>query len=157
MIRHPNHTDFLGGVVPMSAMETMFAPRLVSTTELPKPLTAKANPVLVEKISRKDSLAFWHRVTLATVRSDTPDLSTRQLAMLMTIYLEDGLHTVRSLAKHLKITKAAISRATDSLCKLGYIERKADHRDKRSVILARTPAGIHFLSEFADVIQAERS
>ena len=140
----------------MSAIETMFAPRLVVTTEMPAPLTAKVKPTLVEKVSRKESLAFWHRVTLATVRSDDPDLSARQLAMLMTIYLEDGLHTVRSLAKHLDVTKAAISRATDSLCKMGYIERKADHRDKRSVILARTSAGIHFLSEFADIIQAER-
>ena len=96
-------------------------------------------------------------MTLATVRSDAPDLSARQLAMLMSIYLEDGLHTVRSLAKHLGVTKAAISRATDSLCKLGYIERKPDHRDKRSVVLTRTPAGIHFLSEFADIIQAERN
>jgi len=146
----------------MSATETLFVPRLVTSTELPvplttpMPLTAKAKPVVVEKVSRKDNLAFWHRVTLATVRSDSPDLSTRQLAMLMTIYLEDGLHTVRALAEHLGVTKAAISRATDSLCKLGYIERKPDHRDKRSVVLARTSAGIHYLSEFADIIQAER-
>jgi len=146
----------------MSATKIMFAPRLVSTTELPVavpavPLTARQKPFITEKMSRKESLAFWHRVTLATVRSDAPDLSARQLAMLMTIYIEDGLHTVRSLAKHLSVTKAAISRATDSLCKLGYIERKPDHRDKRSVILTRTSAGIHYLSEFADVIQAERS
>lgn len=140
----------------MSATETIFAPRLVTTTDLPLPLTSRTKPAIPEKVSRKDSLAFWHRVTLATVRSDTPDLSARQLAMLMTIYLEDGLHTVRSLAKHLDITKAAISRATDSLCKLGYIERKPDHRDKRSIVLARTSAGIHYLSEFADIIQAER-
>jgi len=145
----------------MSATKTAFAPRLVFTT---KPAETKPSEtshpavrkVQSERISRKDSLAFWHRVTLATVRSDAPDLSARQLAMLMSIYLEGGLHTVRSLAKHLGVTKAAISRATDSLCKLGYIERKPDHRDKRSVILARTSAGIHFLSEFADIIQTER-
>ncbi len=140
----------------MSVSETTFAPRLVTTTEMPGPIIARSRPVTAEKVSRKESLAFWHRVTLATVRADAPDLSARQLAMLMTIYLEDGLHTVRSLAKHLDVTKAAISRATDSLCKLGYIERKPDHRDKRSVVLARTSAGIHYLSEFADIIQAER-
>ena len=145
----------------MSATKTAFAPRLVSETRLSETEPSEmVHPIVrkiqSERISRKDSLAFWHRVTLATVRSDSPDLSARQLAMLMSIYLEDGLHTVRSLAKHLDVTKAAISRATDSLCKLGYIERKPDHRDKRSVVLARTSAGIHFLSEFADTIQAER-
>lgn len=140
----------------MTATQTAFAPRLVTTNENTETAHQVVRKIQAERISRKESLAFWHRVTLATVRSDTPDLSARQLAMLMSIYLEDGLHTVRSLAKHLDVTKAAISRATDSLCKLGYIERKPDHRDKRSVVLARTSAGIHFLSEFADIIQAER-
>jgi DNA-binding MarR family transcriptional regulator len=140
----------------MSATKSAFAPRLVAVTDTPKIAHPKVKKIQSDRVSRKESLAFWYRVTLATVRSDAPDLSSRQLAMLMTIYLEDGLHTVRSLAKHLDVTKAAISRATDSLCKLGYIERKPDHRDKRSVVLARTPAGIHFLSEFADIIQTER-
>ena len=139
----------------MSAIETAFAPRIVSSTQPSEASRRVVRKVHPDRISRKDSLAFWHRVTLATVRSDAPDLSARQLAMLMSIYLEDGLHTVRSLAKHLCVTKAAISRATDSLCKLGYIERKPDHRDKRSVVLTRTSAGIHFLSEFADIIQTE--
>lgn len=140
----------------MTATQTAFAPRLVTSTDATETAYPVVRKIQAERISRKESLAFWHRVTLATVRSDSPDLSARQLAMLMSIYLEDGLHTVRSLAKHLDVTKAAISRATDSLCKLGYIERKPDHRDKRSVVLARTSAGIHFLSEFADIIQAER-
>ena len=141
----------------MSATKTAFAPRLISTTEPAEITHPKVRKIQSDRRSRKDSLSLWHRVTLTTVRSDAPDLSARQLAMLMSIYLEDGLHTVRSLAKHLGVTKAAISRATDSLCKLGYIERKPDHRDKRSVVLTRTPAGIHFLSEFADIIQAERN
>ena len=140
----------------MPASKAIFKPRVVTSNPASAALPSHLRQSDSDRISRKDSLLFWHRVTLASVRSDTPDLSARQLAMLMTIYLEGGLHTVRSLAQHLSITKAAISRATDSLCKLGYIERKPDHRDKRSVILARTPAGIHFLSEFADIIQAER-
>lgn len=141
----------------MSATKPAFAPRLIATTDAAEIAHPKVRKIQSDRRSRKDSLSLWHRVTLATVRSDAPDLSARQLAMLMSIYLEDGLHTVRSLAKHLGVTKAAISRATDSLCKLGYIERKPDHRDKRSVVLTRTPAGIHFLSEFADIIQAERN
>ncbi len=140
----------------MPQTEPAFVPRLVSTT-LPEMLPERSKPApRPNRISRTESLEFWHRVTLQSVRSDMPDLSPRQLAMLMTIYLEKGPHTVRSLAAHLQITKAAISRATDSLCKLGYITRQPDHRDKRSVILTRTSAGIHFLSKFADMIQAER-
>jgi DNA-binding MarR family transcriptional regulator len=146
----------------MAMTETAFVPKLVAIErkeELPK-ITLKSRrpaPQVPEssKLSRKDSLAFWHRVTLASVRSDAPDLSARQLAMMMSIYLEAGPHTVRSLAAHLQVTKAAISRATDSLCKLGYIVRKPDPRDKRSVLLARTSKGIHFLSALGDTIQSE--
>jgi DNA-binding MarR family transcriptional regulator len=146
----------------MAMTETAFVPKLVAierTEELPK-ITLKSRrpaPQVSEslKLSRKESLAFWHRVTLASVRSDAPDLSARQLAMMMSIYLEAGPHTVRSLAAHLQVTKAAISRATDSLCKLGYIVRKPDPRDKRSVLLARTSKGIHFLSALGDTIQSE--
>jgi len=140
----------------MPQTETIFVPHVVSSS--PANIIAKkpVRTARTERQSRTESLEFWYRVTLKTVQDDTPDLSARQLAMLMTIYLEKGPHTVRSLAAHLQVTKAAISRATDSLCKLGFIERKPDHRDKRSVILARTSAGIHYLSRFADTIQAER-
>lgn len=142
----------------MAATETAFVPTLVSLApadDLPKiRLKSRETPAPV-RLSRRDSLAFWHRVTLANVRSDAPDLSARQMAMMMSIYLEDGPHTVRSLASHLQVTKAAISRATDSLCKLGYIVRKPDLRDKRSVLLARTSKGIHFLSAMGDTIQSE--
>ena len=141
----------------MPATSPVFTPRLVTPTQNVESFRQPLRKSVSAKTSRTDSLSFWNRVTLATVRSDAPDLSTRQLAMMMTIYLEnDSLHTVRSLADHLGITKAAISRATDTLCKLDYIQRKPDHRDKRSVVLARTSAGTHFLSEFADIIQAER-
>ena len=140
----------------MPQTEAVFVPRVVSSA-MPKMVPERSVPAhRSDRVSRTESLEFWHRVTLESVRSDLPDLSSRQLAMLMTIYLEKGPHTVRSLAAHLQITKAAISRATDSLCKLGYIVRQPDHRDRRSVVLARTSAGIHYLSQFADMIQAGR-
>jgi len=129
------------------------APRLRTPSQpSPKPVS---KPEPARSFSRKDALALWHRVTLSTVRDDGPDLSTRQLAMLMTIYLDDGPHTVRSLAARLNVTKAAISRATDRLCAMNFIERKPDPRDKRSVLLERTSGGIHYLSAFADTIQSE--
>jgi len=75
----------------------------------------------------------------------------------MTIYLSEGPHTVRSLAKHLSVTKAVISRAIDRLCSYGYIERAPDIRDKRSVIMRRTSGGINYLRDFARLIQSEFS
>lgn len=107
------------------------------------------------KMTRKNSLALWHGVTVKSVVNNTPDLSFRQLAVLMTVYLDDNPQTVRSLAKTLCVTKAVITRAVDKLVKHGYVKRAPDLRDKRSIILTRTPSGIHYLSSFADIIQSE--
>ena len=107
------------------------------------------------QMSRSDALSLWHRVTLETVLSNGPDLSTRQLAILMTVYLENKSHTVRSLAAKLDVTKAVISRALDTLTRYGFVDRAPDPRDKRSVIISRTSGGILYLQRFADIIQTE--
>jgi len=107
------------------------------------------------KPTRKDSLALWHRVILASVKMSGPDLSTRQMAILMSVYLEDKAHTVRSLADKLGVTKAVITRALDTLTRYGFVERAPDLRDKRSIIVKRTTGGIIYLQRFADIIQSE--
>ncbi len=120
----------------------------------PNPRSAPA-AIRRPKVNLSQGLDLWHRVTTQSVQASEPDLSTRQMAVLMTIYLSEGPHTVRSLAKHLKVTKAVISRAIDRLSSYGYVERAPDLRDKRSVIMRRTSGGIHYLRNFARVIQDE--
>jgi len=116
----------------------------------------RPSPALrVKKFSRTDNLALWHNVTLQTVQQNGPDLTTRQLALLMSVYLDSGPHTVRSLAAQLGVTKAVISRAVDRLCKYGFIQRAPDPNDGRSVLLKRTSTGIHYLQGFADIIHGQ--
>ncbi len=107
------------------------------------------------KFNRRDALSLWHRVTLGTVLASGPDLTTRQLAILTTIYLEPGPHTVRSLADQLNVTKAVITRALDTLGRYKFVSRKADPRDKRSVIIQRTGPGSTYLSQFGEQICTE--
>jgi DNA-binding MarR family transcriptional regulator len=108
-------------------------------------------------VNLSEGLDLWHRVTMQSVQGEAPDLTSRQMAVLMTIYLSEGPHTVRSLAKHLNVTKAVISRAIDRLGQYGYVERAPDPRDKRSVIMRRTSGGINYLRDFARLIQVEFS
>jgi len=102
--------------------------------------------------NRRSALDLWHRVTLNTVRQTGPDLTTRQLAILTTVYLEVGPHTVKSLALKLHVTKAVITRAIDTLGRYRFIERVSDPRDKRSVVIKRTGPGSAYLSGFAEQI-----
>jgi DNA-binding MarR family transcriptional regulator len=106
-------------------------------------------------MNNRDALSLWHRVTLESVASDAPDLSARQLALLTTVYLEPGPHTVRSLAERLCVTKAVISRALDTLTGHSFVQRRPDPRDKRSVVIVRTAAGSTFLTRFAESIRSE--
>ncbi|MEM7730224.1 MAG: MarR family transcriptional regulator [Pseudomonadota bacterium] len=111
--------------------------------------------VRLSRLSSTLTLALWKDVTIASVSSDMPDLSARQTAVLMVVYLEPGMHTVRSLAKRLNVTKAVISRAIDRLHSYNYITRADDPRDRRSIVLRRTPEGINYLRAFAKIMQSE--
>ena len=57
--------------------------------------------------------------SLTLVTDGEADLSARQLAILLTIYLEPPPHTVRGLAAKLKVTKPVITRALDTMESLG--------------------------------------
>ena len=49
------------------------------------------------------SLSGWMRALIQYVRSGEPDLTNRQMALLMLVYLTPGPHTVRGLARTLGV------------------------------------------------------
>ena len=51
------------------------------------------------ELRASEALRLWHQVSLEGVRSESPDLTQRQTAILLTVYLEAPPHTVRDLAK----------------------------------------------------------
>jgi DNA-binding MarR family transcriptional regulator len=79
------------------------------------------------------------------VRQDGPDLSTRQLAVFLTCYLEREAQTVRGLAAKLAVPKPGITRVLDRLSEFDLVRRKADPVDRRSVLVQRTATGTAFL------------
>jgi len=89
---------------------------------------------------------------VALVRRDGPDLSARQLGVLLTVYLHEGPHTVRGLAKELNVSKPAITRALDRLGELDFARRKTDPADRRSVLVQRTVKGAALLREMRTIM-----
>ncbi len=98
------------------------------------------------------ALDLWRTVLVETVRSAGPDLSARQLAIVLTVYMTPPPHTVRGLAALLKISKPAVTRALDRLGMLGLARRRRDATDRRSVLVQRTVKGSVFLSDFAQTV-----
>jgi DNA-binding MarR family transcriptional regulator len=95
---------------------------------------------------------------VALVRRDGPDLSARQLGVFLTVYLNDGPHTVRGLAAELNVSKPAITRALDRLGELDLARRKVDPMDRRSVLVQRTLKGTGFLRDLKTIMaEAEQN
>ena len=107
------------------------------------------------QLQEEEALEIWRDALSESVRRDGPDLSARQMAILLTVYTSAPPYTVRGLAAGLRISKPAVTRALDRLGNLGFVRRAPDESDKRSIILQRTVKGAVFLSEFADLIAEE--
>ncbi len=103
-------------------------------------------------LNELQALDLWRRAVVSTVRRDAPDLSTRQMGLLLTVYLTEAPHTVRGLADTLNISKPAVTRALDRLSDLGLTRRKVDDGDRRSVLIQRTVRGSVFLREYGEII-----
>lgn len=89
---------------------------------------------------------------VALVRRDGPDLTARALAVFLTVYLREGPHTVRGLAKDLNISKPPITRALDRLEEFDFARRKQDPQDRRSVLVQQTSKGAALLREMRTIM-----
>lgn len=103
------------------------------------------------------TLSSWMGALIDYVRSGEPDLTNRQMALLMLVYLKPGPHTVRGLASSLSVSKPVITRALNRLGGLGYLRRQRDESDKRNIYVARTAEGAHFLEEFGHFLGGQPS
>jgi len=104
------------------------------------------------RIKPVEALDLWRGAIVESVRREAPDLSARQMALLLTVYLTPPPHTVRGLAGLLNVSKPAVTRAVDRLSEYGLVKRKIDEHDRRSVLIQRTVKGSVFLREFGDIM-----
>ena len=97
-------------------------------------------------------LANWLNVLAGYVASGHPDLTNRQMALLLLVYLDPGPHTVRGIAARLHVSKPVVTRILNALSGLGYVKRQKDMSDLRNIFVVRTPEGLAFVEAFAGLI-----
>jgi DNA-binding MarR family transcriptional regulator len=102
-------------------------------------------------------VGILRKTIVELVRREGPDLSARQLSVLLTCYLDDGPHTVRGLAAELKVSKPAISRVLNRLGEFDLVRRKGDPQDRRSVLVQRTVKGNAFLRDLSEFVSQAAS
>jgi len=104
-------------------------------------------------MTQESPLGGWMETLVGYVRSGRPDLTNRQLALLMVVYLEPGPHTVRGIAARLGVSKPVVTRALNTLGALGYLRRQKDDSDLRNIFVERTATGSEFLDAFTTLIE----
>ena len=101
-------------------------------------------------------LTTWMQTLVDYVRSGEPDLTNRQMALLLLVHLTNGPHTVRGLARGLGVSKPVVTRALNRLGALGYLRRQRDESDRRNIFVLLTNEGAKFLDQFQRLIAADR-
>ncbi|MHA6287498.1 MarR family transcriptional regulator [Maricaulis sp. CAU 1757] len=96
------------------------------------------------------SLEMMRRVSADAVQGSVADLTARQFALLLAIFMRPGPHAVRDLALDLGLPKPAVTRALDALERQGLVRRKRDRADKRDVSVHRTVKGAVFLYDYGE-------
>ncbi|MGE0829619.1 MAG: MarR family winged helix-turn-helix transcriptional regulator [Hyphomonadaceae bacterium] len=109
------------------------------------------------ELDRTRALDLWRNVTVMSVKGDEPDLTARQLAVLMTVHLGPPPHTVRGLAAALNVGKPAITRALDTLSRYELVTRRRDPADGRNVLVEKTAMGVDYLADLGDMISRRAS
>ena len=109
--------------------------------------TSACSPIVAEEAALLDSsysdalLQVLRRSIVAGVRADEPDLTLRQLATLLQIYVVEKPQTVRAVAAYLAVQPQAVTQAYLRLEELGYLRHGRKSGDRRSVVAVRTVAG----------------
>src|ERR687894_100319 len=101
------------------------------------------------------NLGAWMGALIGYVRSGQPDLTNRQMALMLLVYLTPGPHTVRGLARILGVSKPVITRALNTLGTLGYLRRVRDEAYRRNAFVTKTSTGQEFLESFERNIEQE--
>lgn len=107
------------------------------------------------RLRPSQALRLWQQVSLSTVVGGGPDLTERQMAILLTVYLDPPPHTVRGLAARLHVTKPVITRALDTMGALKLLSRHRDEKDRRNVLVRRTVEGALFVECLGDMVIAK--
>ena len=100
------------------------------------------------------SLSGWMSALIGYVRSGAPDLTNRQMALLLLVYLTPGPHTVRGLAHILGVSKPVVTLSLITIGGLGYLGRERYHVDRRYLFVVRTNDGAEFLEGFKRYLRA---
>jgi DNA-binding MarR family transcriptional regulator len=102
----------------------------------------------------RDPIEILRDIVDQQVRSDRPDLTMRQLAVLLHTHQAESPPGVREMAAHLNLAKPNVTRALDRLEYLGFVERKPVQHDRRLIHIAMCRPGGAYVAQLDATLRA---
>jgi len=102
--------------------------------------------------SVEDQLEVVCQAIVGLVRRDGPDLTARQLGVLLISYLDDTPQTVSRLAGQLTVSIPTVTRALDRLSEFDLVRRRDNPSDGRSILVQRSLVGAKFLDDLKSML-----
>ena len=102
-----------------------------------------------------DPIPSFEIMVLRMVRDEAPDLTMRQMAVMLICACETDhkKRYIKTLALELKVCRPAITRVADALLKHGYAVRRRDEADTRNVFLQLTEAGNLYVKKLGGMLE----
>ncbi len=126
----------------------------ISRRVSPKPVLMYENGQKLNETHKRggvSDVALLRGTMLELVRRDGRDLTARQLTTLLTVYLQDDVQSVSSLANMLNISRPGVTRILDRLVEADLVSRAEDAADRRRVLVHRTPQGVRYMRDLTEV------
>jgi DNA-binding MarR family transcriptional regulator len=129
-------------LAPMVRTETMVTERGASSV---------ADDYLTRALATDRQAVVLRDWLLSLVRRDGRDLTARQITAFMSVYMDERIHTVSSLAELLHISRPGVTRLMDRLVQFDLLEREEDREDRRRVLVRQTARGATFFRELVSI------
>ena len=94
-----------------------------------------------------------YHTTVELVRRAGPDLTARQMAVLLASFLHREPQTIRGLATILNVPRPSVTRTVDRLEELNLLKRRRDRRDRRSVLVQRHAQGQDYFTGLKSILE----
>jgi DNA-binding MarR family transcriptional regulator len=122
--------------------------------EQPSTPPSAADEALTRVLAMDPRMGVLRGTLLTLVRRDGRDLTARQLTAFLTVYMDDHIHTVSSMADLLNIARPGVTRILDRLVEFDMVSRQEDRDDRRRVLIRRTQRGAMFFQELVGITSA---
>src|SRR5450756_967470 len=99
--------------------------------EAPSSPPSAADEALTRVLAMDPRMGVLRGTLLTLVRRDGRDLTARQLTAFLTVYMDDHIHTVSSMADLLNIARPGVTRILDRLVEFDMVSRQEDRDDRR--------------------------